>query len=363
MTETEDASNSAGGTPRSDVNPTLGVDTDQAPEAPETIRTLTETSPFKPKKPKFGGLSQVGPDSYAAWTGGKPKADWTELEDPNPADIQPNQFRATSVSTQAKSQAYRRRGLENLFSKEHDVLLFQNDVMNHLEDYGMDTITYIQDPVDGKTLISIVDHYGKFTRETGSEKGDDSCIKPDRNDFVSYEEGKFPVEGLGKEVAAKGRGRVKWVVQGVNGVFRAIYVPCFHIPNSQQRILSTQVLFETYKGSECLLDSKGFVWNCGRRAPGVMIPTKDGLHLTWCYTMDDSAMNWVSDRAHLSYERREQHNQEPNTYTTISSNLMLRVNKAGEKPEWSDKAEELEVALPISSMFWLKLGNKSIRSL
>ena len=176
MTETEDASNSAGGTPRSDVNPTLGVDTDQAPEAPETIRTLTETSSFKPKKPKFGGLSQVGPDSYAAWTGGKPKADWTELEDPNPADIQPNQFRATSVSTQAKSQAYRRRGLENLFSKEHDVLLFQNDVMNHLEDYGMDTITYIQDPVDGKTLISIVDHYGKFTRETGSEKGDDNKL-------------------------------------------------------------------------------------------------------------------------------------------------------------------------------------------
>ena len=98
MTETEDASNSAGGTPRSDVNPTLGVDTDEAPEVPETIRTLTETSSFKPKKPKFGGLSQVGPDSYAAWTGGKPKTDWTELEDPKPADIQPNQFRATSVS-------------------------------------------------------------------------------------------------------------------------------------------------------------------------------------------------------------------------------------------------------------------------
>ena len=28
---------------------------------------------FIPLKPKMGGLEQIGPESYAAWTGGKPK--------------------------------------------------------------------------------------------------------------------------------------------------------------------------------------------------------------------------------------------------------------------------------------------------
>ena len=78
---------------------------------------------------------------------------------------------------------------------------------------------------------------------------------------------------------------MKLVVQGVNGVYRAIYVPAFYFPSSQQRIVSTQVLFKEYPGSECLLDSEGFVWNCGRRAPGLIISPQDGLHLAWCYTL------------------------------------------------------------------------------
>ena len=37
-------------------------------------------APFKPIKPKFGDLIQEGSGKWAAWTGGKPKDDWTELE-------------------------------------------------------------------------------------------------------------------------------------------------------------------------------------------------------------------------------------------------------------------------------------------
>ena len=154
------------------------------------------------------------------------------------------------------------------------------------------------------------------------DSGANCCITYDKNDFVEFKEGKFPVEGLGKEVSASGRGRMKLVVRGVNGVYRAIYVPGFYFPSSQQRIISTQVLFKEYPGSECLLDSEGFVWNCGRRAPGLIISPQDGLHLAWCYTLDDSVMNFISDRAHCSYERLEQHNQGPNTYATVSSHVM-----------------------------------------
>ena len=45
------------------------------------------TGIFKPKEPKFGGLVEEAKDKWTAWTGGKPKADWTGLEQPNPTLI------------------------------------------------------------------------------------------------------------------------------------------------------------------------------------------------------------------------------------------------------------------------------------
>ena len=106
---------------------------------------------YKPKKPKFGGISQTGPDSYSAWTGGKPKSSWLELEK-QPTSIRPNQYRPTNITGQAKSQAYRRQGLKTEFTREKDLQTFENDVMKHVEDFGMDTITYIPDPADATKL-------------------------------------------------------------------------------------------------------------------------------------------------------------------------------------------------------------------
>ena len=45
--------------------------------------------------------------------------------------------------------------------------------------------------------------------------------------------------------------------------------------------------------------------------------------------MDDSVMNFISDRAHSLYERLKQHNQGPNTYATVSSHVMLAITEAG----------------------------------
>ena len=52
----------------------------------------TNVSSFTPTKPKFGNLKQTGPTQWEPWTGGKPKADWTGLEDENPTMIQAKQF-------------------------------------------------------------------------------------------------------------------------------------------------------------------------------------------------------------------------------------------------------------------------------
>jgi len=39
---------------------------------------------FNPVAPKMSGLFQHVKDKYVAWTGGKPKRDWTGLDDSAP---------------------------------------------------------------------------------------------------------------------------------------------------------------------------------------------------------------------------------------------------------------------------------------
>ena len=61
-------------------------------------------------------------------------------------------------------------------------------------------------------------------------------------------------------------------------------------------------------------------------------------------------MNFISDRAHCSYERLEQHNQGPNTYATVSSHVMLAITEAGRAPEKLSGEADLELAPPMCDM-------------
>ena len=79
------------------MNAGLGVDTVVgADESGDTT-----PAPFKPEAPKFGGLTKVGTNQWAPWTGGKPKADWTELKTTDPGAVVPTQ--ETSVRPQASA--------------------------------------------------------------------------------------------------------------------------------------------------------------------------------------------------------------------------------------------------------------------
>ena len=113
----------------------------------------TASTSFKPKEPKFGGITQTGPSTWAVWTGGKPNVNWTELEEVKPKAIQPNQYRMSGISGQAKAQAHRRKGLEKKFSRKDDLQTFQHDVMEHFEDCGIDTPCYIEDPTNRSKVI------------------------------------------------------------------------------------------------------------------------------------------------------------------------------------------------------------------
>ena len=109
----------------------------------EDLSTDSDVSSFRPKVPKFGGITRVGIDAWAVWTGGKPTVTWLELQDPKPKLISPSQYRPTTITGQAKNQSYRTQGLDVKFGRKSDIHTFQRDVMDHLEDHGMDTILYI----------------------------------------------------------------------------------------------------------------------------------------------------------------------------------------------------------------------------
>ena len=145
-----------------------GDDTDP-PRTPGGAGSPPPRTSFAPLKPKFGNMSEVAKDSWVTWTGGKPKADWSGLEEPNPTTVEPNQHRSTSLGTQAKSQFYRVKGMETKFGKNSDLLVFQKDVMQHLKEHGLDTITYLPDPTKKDTLVSVITDHARFTIEDGAK--------------------------------------------------------------------------------------------------------------------------------------------------------------------------------------------------
>ena len=133
-----------------------GADTGQDPQDPVQGGGDTEGDEFKPTEPKFGGLNKIDSNKWAAWTGGKPKADWTGLETPSPTYINAKQYRPTSISSQSKAQYYRVEGLTPKFGRDKDLQVFQRKVLEKLVDYGMDTTAYMPDPSDKAKVILVI---------------------------------------------------------------------------------------------------------------------------------------------------------------------------------------------------------------
>jgi len=138
-----------------------------------------------PVKPKFGGIAKISSDSWVAWTGGKPKADWTDLEKPNPVSIAATQYRSNSVSSQAKSHKYRVEGLETKFTRTSKMQTFEKKVMKHLVAHGLDTVTYLRNPADPNKVVSVIDSHALFNLKKGQEAG--NKIKEDEFDTYCHD--------------------------------------------------------------------------------------------------------------------------------------------------------------------------------
>ena len=105
------------------------------PDQATTMSSTTTSSPaFRPKKPIMGDLQQVSSTDWCAWTGGRPKSDWTGL-DPS-APMTPSnayQYRPGSPGAAQKSTFYREQGLDIKFSKTSNLLEFTDQVKTYLE--------------------------------------------------------------------------------------------------------------------------------------------------------------------------------------------------------------------------------------
>ncbi len=83
----------------------------------------------KPTVPTVGGLTALSKDEWSAWTGGKPKADWSGLADHTFNSTSPNQqLTPIYVSAAQKGYNYHRTGLKDTFKPTNDLIAFQNSV-------------------------------------------------------------------------------------------------------------------------------------------------------------------------------------------------------------------------------------------
>ena len=72
---------------------------------------------WHPNKPIMGDVELVGTDTYAIWTGGVPKADWSGLVTPKPKVKSSTMYRPSRIDLSQKSRACRIAGLEPKMSK------------------------------------------------------------------------------------------------------------------------------------------------------------------------------------------------------------------------------------------------------
>ena len=136
------------------------------------------------------------------WTGGKPKADWSGLEEPNPKTIQPNRCRTTSVTSQSKSLRYRTQGLETKLTRDSDFQIFQKKFMKRLVACGMDTIAYVVDPSDALKVMSVVTNHAKHDLTAGVKIANDTALVHfNKYDFANTVDAReLLFESLGEEL-------------------------------------------------------------------------------------------------------------------------------------------------------------------
>ena len=148
---------------------------------PSVAGTGSRMAAFKPPEPTMGGLTQIETDKWLAWTGGKPKVDWSGLADEHLADYKsPNQMRPVY---DVKGYNHRKSGLTFKFNKCDMLIPFKKRVWTHLKDNGLDSISYLPD-MRNEMLCVIYDHL-RYTLESANAASVEQAALYDKYDVTN----------------------------------------------------------------------------------------------------------------------------------------------------------------------------------
>ena len=128
---------------------------------------LAPTAPRAPpiSKPTMGGIV-IRDGKQMAWTGGKPKPDWSGLSVDSKGFVNPNQGRPERKAEEGYN--HRVGGLSSKLSPKSDQKVFLRSVWDRMVECGMDTTMYLPDPHSGK-MISVVTDHPRFTSKTAQK--------------------------------------------------------------------------------------------------------------------------------------------------------------------------------------------------
>jgi hypothetical protein len=132
------------------------------PDITDVMATEATTAVVhKPLEPIMGGLTQTDHDKWCAWTGGIPKLDWTGLEVEATDYDTPNQLRSIY---NVKGYNHGKGGLSLKFNKTNQLVPFKKSIWNHLQENGLDTVTYLPDM--RKVVSSVIYDHSRYTLES-----------------------------------------------------------------------------------------------------------------------------------------------------------------------------------------------------
>ena len=153
-------------TPQGKQQQGVASTTQQPPTPMQIVGVPPPPRPVKPPNPIMGTSEETYPGSRIFYLvfGGKPKPDWSGIEDLSTRTMSDLCFRSLDPVAGQKSLHYRTKPLNTRFETKDSISDFQENVWDHLTKYGLDTIGYLPDPREpGARVLCVVTKHAQFT--------------------------------------------------------------------------------------------------------------------------------------------------------------------------------------------------------
>jgi hypothetical protein len=118
-----------------------------------------------PNAPQMGIVEETytGSGHYNFIFGGKPLYDWSGLDTTDPHTSSDMCYRPLDRVSGQKGTVYRTKGATQKLTRSIKLSTFQEHLWNHMKEYGLDTIGYLNNPHINNEMISVVEQHARFT--------------------------------------------------------------------------------------------------------------------------------------------------------------------------------------------------------